>query len=201
MSLLRRSLMSSLSNEIYYTKFTLKFVEGSNNNILYVNTNKYYGIGFLTRIGGLPTTGYNKIATAIQEKVIITENQSGEIIYSYDYIHPKYATNENVEHVVYNTTTNTKLRTGLYTVEIYFKASGKLTLTEDANTMISRKDIVFINDYTSKNGTDKNATTFTLKCLYNIEVEKPDGEDASFEPLTSGRKGVVNNMTHFVEGE
>lgn len=66
--------------------------------------------------------------------------------------------------------------------------------------MINRFDIAYVNCYSAKSGTDKNATTVTTNCLYSIEVEKPKGNVPDIGSLTPGKKGVINNMTYFVEG-
>lgn len=200
MSSLRRRLLASPQNDIYYTKFTLKFVEGNDNNILYYDSTKYYGIGFKTQIGDTPVLGSNSLASDVIEEVIITENQSGAIIASYNTLHPKNKdVTQGTYYKFYNTDTNTRLRTGLYTVELRFKAKGKLTLNENSNAM-NRKDIVYINNYTSKSSTDKNANEYTTTCLYSIEIEKPKGMQMN-PGIQVGTKGIVNNMTYFVEGE
>lgn len=202
MSSLRRRLLASPQNETFYTKFTVKFLEGDANNILYDNSTKYYGIAFTTKLGAAPISiSTNHTAFDFREEVIITENQSGAIIASYSQFHVK---NENVtngtSHKIYNTDTDTKLKTGLYTVEVWFKAKGKLTLTEDSGTA-GAKDIVYIQDYKSKSGTDKNATEYTTTCLYSVEIEKPKGEETSIGFGASLKKGIINKMTYFIEGE
>lgn len=201
MSSLRRRLLASPQNDIYYTKFTLKFVEGNANNILYLNSTQYYGIGFKTQIGDTPVLGSNFLSSDVREEVIITENQSGAIIASYNALLPKETdVTLGRSYAIYNTSATTKLRTGLYTVEVWFKAKGKLTLNENSNAM-NRKDIVYITDYKAKSSTDKNATEHTTTCLYSIEIEKPKGAQMQYGGIQVGKKGIVNNMTYFVEGE
>lgn len=197
MSLLRRKLLMTPPNETFYTRFTVKFEEGSDNNVLYISEIEHYGIAFQTRIGPVQLLGgYNKIKYAVKETVII-RNQMGEPVYSYEYIHPKLSNNKEVSHVVYNTGTTTKLKNGLYTVEVSFKAQGKIILTEDSSYMMSRGDNVYIMDYTSQATSGKNATTHNTKCLYSIEEENPKGSNDTGTPL---QKGIINSMSYFVEG-
>lgn len=202
MSLLRRKLLMTPQNETFYTKFTVKFEEGSENNALYISEIKHYGIAFRTRISVIQLLGgYNKIKYAVKETVTI-RNQFGEPVYSYEYIHPKLSYNYEVSHVVYNTGTATNVKNGLYTVEVSFKAQGKIALTEDSSFMTPRDDVVYIMDYTSQATSGKNATTHNTKCLYSIEEENPKGSnDLTIGSASAPHKGIINSMSYFVEGE
>lgn len=194
MSVFRRSMMIS-SGTTYYTKFTVKFVDGSvNNQIVNSTTNSVaYGIGFEYYIGR--KGNYNDpVKNPIDVNVKITRNSDNSLIYDKHGTHTNYTSGNNIYgdsqgNIEIFNTTNSPLEDGLYTVEMICKSAGVISLLNVQNS--SRIYLTTLETQPQSSG--KSYTYYYCKCLYSIEETKPDG--------ILSDKGIANEIEYFVEGE